>query len=363
MSKRYSIVLALCTTLIVAACGPTASIEDLGTFGGPTSLGLGINAVGNVTGASYTSSADPHGGLHTFLYIDGLGLIDVPAFQPVNIAEGQGINNGNIVVGGSFVEGFTPHAFIASATLDLTDLGTFEGGEYSYAWDVNNAGRVTGEADGRSLEIHAFLWTREAGMRDLGTLGGDRSIGRAINEGGQIAGESRIASGTTIAFRYTEEVGMVSIGTLPGGSSSSAYGINNTGEVVGESGTGPVLDPRFRMKSLALFGVHAFLWNESGGMIDLGHLGGGTSSARAISNTGIVVGTSTTENGVNHAFRWTRAEGIVDLNSLLPPDSGWVLDTAHDVNDRGQITGEGFHNGALRAFRFNPSDLLAEPSP
>jgi probable HAF family extracellular repeat protein len=198
-------------------------------------------------------------------------------------------------------------------------------------------------------------------MTDLGTLGGDQSAGHSINERGQIAGESRIAGGNaTRAFRFTQGAGMVSLGTLPGGTNSSGFGINDMGQVVGQSDTGPVLDPGFSFKGLGLFGTHAFLWTEGAGMIDLGHLGGGTSSAAAISNTGIVVGTSTTENGVSHAFRWTQAEGMIDLNALIPNERGWVLHTAADVNDRGQITGQGLHNGALRAFRFNPAEILDE---
>ncbi len=96
---------------------------------------------------------------------------------------------------------------------------------------------------------------------------------------------------------------MLDLGTLPGGTRSSAFGIDDAGQVVGESDTGPV--------------------------------------------TAIA-------NGTSRAFRWTQPEGMVDLNTLLPPNSGWVLDVAHDVNDRGQIVGEGLHNGQRHAFRYNP---------
>jgi len=92
-------------------------------------------------------------------------------------------------------------------------------------------------------------------------------------------------------------------------------------------------------------------------MMDLGHLGGGTSRATAISNNGVVVGTSALINGTDHAFRWTQASGLIDLNTLLKPNSGWVLVDAYGVNDNGQITGYGLHNGAGHAFRFDPHEL------
>ena len=366
-----SALIMICLALGLAACDPTSVIEDLGTLRGPASLGLGINAAGNVCGASYLGP-DPHtNGLHAFRYVDGLGMLDVGALPPHNISEAQGINRGGLVVGGSMVEGFVSHAFIASATLNLTDLGTL-GGEYSYAWDINDMGVVTGEASTATAGIHAFIWTSASGMRDIGTLGGDTSTGRSINESAQVAGDSRIGPGTvTRAFRFTEGVGMISLGTLPGGTNSSAYGINNAGQVVGESETSPIVDPTprlegraltpgFRLQAFPFEGIHAFLWTEGAGMKDLGHLGGGKSRALAISNKGMVVGTSTLIDGSNRAFRWTQAGGMIDLNTLLPRNSGWVLTAAWDVNDEGQITGEGLHNGAQRAFRLNPPELVNE---
>jgi probable HAF family extracellular repeat protein len=360
-----SAALISCVAFHVSACNPTNVVDDLGTLGGPTSMGLGINATGNVCGGSYLSSADPHlGGLHAFRWVDGLGMIDVGVLQTVNISEAQGINAGAQLVGGSFVDvggDSVPHAFRANAALTLTDLGTL-GGEYSYAWDINDQGVVTGEASNKAEDVHAFIFT-SAGMRDIGTLGGARSVGRAINESGQVAGESRIGQSNTIrAFRFTEGVGMVSLGTLSGGTNSSAYGINNAGQVVGESDSGPIVSQDFRLKGFPLFGTHAFLWTEAAGMKDLGHLGGGTSLATAINNNGVVVGRSTLINGATHAFRWTQAEGMVDLNSLLPSGSGWVLQEAWDINDNGQITGFGLHNGAQHAFRYNPPGVITTAS-
>jgi probable HAF family extracellular repeat protein len=125
---------------------------------------------------------------------------------------------------------------------------------------------------------------------------------------------------------------------------------------VGESDTGPIVHPSLRRRSFGEIGEgpHAFLWTEGVGMRDLGDLGGGTSRANAISNNVVVVGVSTVINGTSHAFRWTEAEGMIDLNTLLPPNSGWVLIEATGVNDKGQITGSGLHNGSRHAFRLNP---------
>jgi hypothetical protein len=41
---------------------------------------------------------------------------------------------------------------------------------------------------------------------------------------------------------------------------------------------------------------------------------------------------------------------MIDLNKLLPANSGWELQGAFDINNHGQIVGIGMHNGKSRAF-------------
>jgi probable HAF family extracellular repeat protein len=95
----------------------------------------------------------------------------------------------------------------------------------------------------------------------------------------------------------------VDLGTL-GGSTSSANAVNNSGLVVGDSMIAHVADS------------HAFLWTPAGGMVDLGTLGGTFSSAVAVNTNGQVAGYSTTRDGAWHAFSWTQAGGMVDLGAF-----------------------------------------------
>jgi probable HAF family extracellular repeat protein len=338
-------------------------IDNIGTLGGVESFGLAINATGAVAGVSYLSSVDPHDGVHAFRY-DGIRIFDVGALPPLNLSWGYGINDHGKIVGGSFVDlggDSEAHAFLAESGGALVDLGTL-GGDFSFAYDINNVMLITGEASNQAGDTHAFVWS-PGNMRDIGTLaGGNRSVGRSINERGQVAGESTFGRRDgTLAFRFTEADGMVGLGTLAGGLNSSGYGINNSGQVVGESNTGPILHPFGRVKGFSFFGTHAFLWTEGDGMRDLGHLGGGTSRAIAISNTGQVVGTSNLIDGTPHAFSWTSRGGMVDLNTLVPLNSGWVLFEADGVNDKGQITGYGLHNGVVHAFRLGPAEIVVHP--
>src|SRR5690349_2211472 len=57
---------------------------------------------------------------------------------------------------------------------------------------------------------------------------------------------------------------------------------------------------------------HAFIWNSSSGLTDLGTLGGNTSYALGINDSGTVVGYSyLADNVTRHAFTWTVSGGMV----------------------------------------------------
>ncbi len=49
---------------------------------------------------------------------------------------------------------------------------------------------------------------------------------------------------------------------------------------------------------------------------------------------------------------------MVDLDTLLPANSGWTLQYAVGINASGQICGFGTHNGATHAFILNPGTAI-----
>jgi probable HAF family extracellular repeat protein len=58
--------------------------------------------------------------------------------------------------------------------------------------------------------------------------------------------------------------------------------------------------------------------------------------------------------GTFHAFLYTSESGMVDLNTLIDPQSGWSLSRAADINDAGIITGNGIVAGENHAFLLIP---------
>ena len=49
------------------------------------------------------------------------------------------------------------------------------------------------------------------------------------------------------------------------------------------------------------------------------------------------------------ALIW-RGKTPMDLNNFIPKGSGWYLQAANSINDRGEITGQGLINGNVHAF-------------
>ncbi len=88
-------------------------------------------------------------------------------------------------------------------------------------------------------------------------------------------------------------------------------------------------------------------------MIDLGTLGGQSSIAHSINNLGQVVGEAENASRIPRAFLYS-GERMIDLNGVIPADSGWNLTSATDISDRGVIIGIGTYNGKTQAFQLTP---------
>ena len=99
----------------------------------------------------------------------------------------------------------------------VTKLDTLGFGYITQAMDINNQGVIAGSGWAGS-SIHAIRWNGTAAT-DIGTLGGSSSNAWGINESGQIAGSAATAGDDAVhAARWDANV-IVDLGTL-GGSSS-----------------------------------------------------------------------------------------------------------------------------------------------
>lgn len=248
----------------------------------------------------------------------------------------------------------------------MSDGPLVGGGDYSIANAVNDAGAVAGQSHAYGRWNRAF--TSSMGPDGayhpiaMGANGGATSSATAINHQGTVVGWSDVAT----QWRNHAFVGTPShdIGTL-GGLNSEATGINDKGQVVGWSTIATGYVPPAHPDGYFDPGAkHAFLY-QNGQMTDLGTLPGyQASAAKAINALGQIVGDSTSSFGQHAAFFNATGGPPTDLNSLLPPNSGWVLDDAVGINDSGQVIGYGTYHGDPHAYLLAlPAQGLPSPAP
>ena len=109
-----------------------------------------------------------------------------------------------------------------------------------------------------------------------------------------------------------------------------------------------------------------FLWTEAGGAALLPHFPGGAARSvipAAINDANVVVGRAEVAAQAYHAFVWSQANGLRDLNNALVDGipAGFILDRALEINDQGWIVGDG-HFGpnwsTSQAFVLVPTAVL-----
>lgn len=279
-----------------------------------------------------------------------MALISVPAsaqqlttLNGLDAALGQSIANdisadGSAIVGLGYTGAGSDHRALKwTQSGASTDLGTLTGLTWAEANGVSADGNVIVgfSANGSSpgTTSRAFRWT-SAGMTDLGMLAGaDRSTAWGVSgDGAVVVGQSGTAN-VTRAFRWTAADGMKELGTLAGSSAlANASGTDADSWAYATNTNGSVVVGRSQIANTALADYHAFRWT-SGGMTDLGTLGGGKSSALDVSADGaVVVGESQNADGALRAFRWTAAGGMTDLGVLTGANGASASGVSADGN-------------------------------
>ena len=174
---------------------PGVGTQDLGTLGGPGSIGLAINRHGHVVG--YSTNAD--GQSHAFLARDG-AMHDLGTLGG-KMSHAAAISDAGHVVGQAELSNGARHAFLIAPGGTMQDLGTL-GGNASLATDVNAQGQVVGAALGEDRRWHAFLF-EQGRMTDLGRmLPTGHSYATSINATGAIAGVLKRGADAQYVFVY-----------------------------------------------------------------------------------------------------------------------------------------------------------------
>jgi probable HAF family extracellular repeat protein len=320
-------------------------ITDLGTLGGSVSFAFDVNVHGDVVGSSTTVTGETD----AFLYHNG-AMTDLGVLDPMkNFSQAFGINDSSSVVGSSLTID-TNGDYIRSRPFVYSDgtmslVGTF-GGDYGWANDISNADQIVGISADSNGVTHAFRATGGT-MLDLGTFSEahDYSIGYGIKDARSVAGYSTLGPNFSNAFLYRAG-DLLDLGNL--GGFSRGFAVNDADHVAGTS----IIDDSGQ--------ECAFLWRE-GTLTDLGTTAEAiTSQGLDINNLGQVVGTLVFEPGTqhNHGFLYSKGT-MIDVNTLLPEGSEWLVRDAQAINDLGQIVGFGNIGGQEHAYLLTP---VPEPS-
>jgi probable HAF family extracellular repeat protein len=263
-------------------------------------------------------------------------------------ATGQSVSLEGFVAGYSTLPGDATQHVVLWRPNGTKDLGTF-GGPSSVVFSNVSGYSETATPDplaqdfcetGTHLTCLAFTVVNQSAVA-LPTLGGTSATAYGNNDLGQVVGISLVSAddptclvgGKPQAPFYDIQQALPAVwqngkvNTLPlpaGDSNGSAYANNDVGQIVGSSGG-----------CVSNLDAHALLW-QNGNITNLGNLGGAQfNQPAAINNLGQITGGSDIAGDqVQHAFLWQK--GVMQDLGTLPGD---FYSFGSSINNLGQIVG------------------------
>jgi len=314
---------------------PRYRVADLGDLGGKTIHVYGLNDEGLATGMATRHDEDNDG----VAFLSLAGTMRGMKYKGISTI-GRAVNNHGVVAGHNGYKFIGPEfqawTWERGQRRNIIDAnGTYAG----FAYDINDAGQVAADGfiyDGTLTRIPApqgYAWTQA----------------NAINQQGDAVGwhDGNPEQGRR-AFTWFD--GVMTVLDIPAAWAHEARGVNDLRQVCGTLRGGERMQDR------------AFIWHE-GTLTELGTVAGGAGArAQALNNAGIVVGEARRppprqwQPATQCAFVWLEGS-MHDMNELLDAGAhGWELLSAADINNRGQIVGQGRYNGVDRAFIATPID-------
>jgi probable HAF family extracellular repeat protein len=343
---------ALLGASAVATAQTLYTIKDLGVLPGTGNgcYGEAITDVGTVVGAC------TGGPFNELAFIEQNGVMSSLGKLPKgNYSDAHSINAFGVAVGEADTGDYRPRAtmYRNGSVIQIDSSGVNHRGIY-----ISDSGVIVGDyVKGFSDPWTAVIWKErptQPGRFDRLTLplypGGDpktnSSYATGANQSTQVVGYvSNSLFGQLGAFWNSDATHTLTVlQPLPGGWTSLAWGVNNLGQVVGET----------RPPSHSV----ATLWQNDAAHtpVELGVLPGDTdSTATVINDQGQVIGISISAAGTQRTFLWQNGQ-MSELSSLLDGSgTGWVIVEVYDINNQGQIVGAALNPlGQFRPFVMSP---------
>jgi uncharacterized membrane protein len=207
------------------------------------------------------------------------------------------------------IDSQSPPNSVESDTLifNLTDLSEEYG--FNVAWSINDHGQIAGGN---------LFWDKEHGIINMGSI-----FARSLNNSGQVAGNS---GDEAVLWSMSQK--MESLGKLDG-DISSAFDINDHGEVVGEIMYEELIYEDEEFGDSYDYEFSGFFWRETEGIKKINDDGW----ADGINDLSQVVGTD--YNIQKRAFIWDEQN---HLRSLASQDH-YSSARAYAINNHGKVAG------------------------
>lgn len=236
----------------------------------------------------------------------------------------------------------------------------------SNAYGINDGGDIVGESNNHAVfwrkrqvdsnlsQDRKFIWLSLRSHKIPQPPEYPWSVAYGVNAKGEAVGvlttNRNNAPEHGRAFRYLDKEAQILPLPVPG--SSVAYAINASGKAVGAA-------------HLPGSEWQAALWPLTGPMQALPTLPGLHGAvAHGLNAAGQAVGWSFQQGGPDafivfqpsldtRACLWQDGK-VLDLNTAIAPETGWVLQEARAINDKGWIVGGGTLHGSYHAFLLKP---------
>ena len=308
-------------------------MKDLGAIGEEESTAFGINNAGQIVGGPREGSNSTH---PAFLYSNGKMTDLNTMIDPASgwhLTEAKAINDSGQIVGTGKNKAGQLHAFL------LTPVPSPQSPPQSPTEPTTAPQPTTNSVAQKPLPSPPIRRPLRYTVTDIGTLGGAESHAARINNRGQIVGYSNTMSGEQHAFLWEASTGMRDLGTLGGVPGDrdlrdEATCVNNKGQVVGTAKTRDSIAP------------HVFLWEVDRGMQDLGEFGG-LPRTTEINDNGAIAVTVMSVEGPCRAVLW-QAGRTIDVDTPV----GDCDFFAGSINNRGQIAGMAMDTVSKRMYPF-----------
>lgn len=288
MSRHLSCLTAGVVLISGLACASTAmaaqysAIQLVAWPGQDHALGIGLTVNDEVVAMAIATDG---GAQHPISYVNPIAapVESCSVFQEQGCTV-TGVNDRGEVVGGAMIDTapYISLAYVGNLLGGQNLFGPLTGDMSSEATAINRFGMIVGQSYGGISGTRGFVADR-GGMnfRELPGLGGGFTKPQAVSSNGMVVGMSEISpNGPRHAFAVLAQGDTaLDLGTL-GGESSTAFGINDDDVVVGEAEVRGNKSHGFRANA-----------DGTGGLVDLGLLKGYRySRANAINKLGVIVG-------------------------------------------------------------------------